>query len=523
MKTQEFNTTTTQYKMAYEVEDPYNHGTVLKSEPFMSYYMQQESHKKAKEEALSKYNDDLIKNVTPTGMRSKDVPKFTENVNKWIEYGMQNKKAIDNPALDGGKARNEFYRTHQDLLGKTAMSKNQWQEDKDFAAQKNNPDNFRRITPETLQKKSLSDLPIWDERYTPFSTATDFNLGAKPFDTKMSGELDKVATEGLVVKPERAFVGQSKNDPMKDTYKFTYKHSPENMKVGADRYASAYEADASFKDHIDNLAEDITPKKNMVGQVVVPKEAYELQDALQKVYPKMHIINPDGTVNKPLLAAAYGIRRLGAVAEEEKDEDNKDRIEKAQYRRSINLKQFEHDLKAKDEAKQGIFIDDHIKSLISNAKPNGSQLFDTKEFNIPISPIEAAAFKREGVEPDKVIYDAKANQFKPIFYVYEKDAKGNSSVKKNDDGTNVINTDLSEPVSYDQFKLSLLNVSPKTTQAVREMKKDASIGTKTNGATAPPKKKEISKSSIAEKAGAAGYSVSQYTDLLKKNGVTIKD
>jgi len=357
--------------MPYEVTDPYNHGTILDSSPFTHYYMQQQAHKQAKAEALDKYNQDLMKNVTPAGMRTQDVGGFTEKVNNWIKSGIANKAAINNPAIDNGKARNEFYSAHQDLLGDIAKSKNQAEIDKQFAALKNDPEKLRRLKASVIQQKQQSDLPIYHQGYKPFDMSS-VEYGAAPFDVKRQDELDKAATEGFIPSEDKSLVGVSKVDPLKDVYNITKSHSPENVKVGALRYVSAYQGDPSFKEHIDDLAENLTPKKNIVGEVQISPELVQLQKGFEKYYPDKHIINPDGTMNHDNLAAAYGIQRLTTTSTIPKEEINITRQDAAKKKIKMAEMQFAHSLQNGDKKEQELNLEKYVSGLEDAAKSSGN-------------------------------------------------------------------------------------------------------------------------------------------------------
>src|SRR5690606_2592588 len=95
----------------------YSEGAVVfDTQPFANLYNQFIARKQAKDEALDNYFRDFGKNITPAGMRNQDIPVLTSKNNEWRQFYQQNKNAIMNPRLDGGKAYSEYMSRYQDQL-----------------------------------------------------------------------------------------------------------------------------------------------------------------------------------------------------------------------------------------------------------------------------------------------------------------------------------------------------------------------------------------------------------------------
>src|ERR1700721_4407928 len=102
----------------------YSGGTFAIRPPnYTAYYMRAMMHQQAKQQALSQYYDKLQNNINPAGVRSQDLQGWNQKVSAWDQYGIQNRDALVNPKLDGGKAQLHFQMMHSDLLSDMDKSK----------------------------------------------------------------------------------------------------------------------------------------------------------------------------------------------------------------------------------------------------------------------------------------------------------------------------------------------------------------------------------------------------------------
>ena len=80
--------------------------------------------------------------------------------------------------------------------------------------------------------------------------------------------------------------------------------------------------------------------------------------------------------------------------------------------------------------------------------------------------------KKDNKTPDKLWYDVNNKVFQPTYYKYD---NGKLIVNEKTNAP-VVDELLSQPISYNQFKLNLVNAAPQGQQAVREMTRNKEIG-----------------------------------------------
>ena len=104
--------------------NPYAGGAVIfDSYPYANLYIQQVQREAAKDEALDKYFQEWEKSINPAGMRNQDTEDLLNIVNQSRDFYLQNKKAIKNPALDGGRAYSEYMARQKEAMGLINSSK----------------------------------------------------------------------------------------------------------------------------------------------------------------------------------------------------------------------------------------------------------------------------------------------------------------------------------------------------------------------------------------------------------------
>jgi hypothetical protein len=154
---------------------------VVDSSPYVNFAIQTDLRKKAKEEALDQYYRSLDKQVNPAGMRTQDIPVLMENENARREYYRQNRSAIMNPRLDGGRAQTEFQNMFQKSLGTVQQSKGAADVYKTLAPVLADPDKRQRIMRSTMHSIQQHDLPINDPNFKQFNIS-ELAYDPKPFD-----------------------------------------------------------------------------------------------------------------------------------------------------------------------------------------------------------------------------------------------------------------------------------------------------------------------------------------------------
>lgn len=259
--------------------NPYQTGVTLNSDGPTRLFFQQQASQRAKQETFDEYLGSLEKSVTPAGMRTQDVPGFTNKAKEWTNFGIQKKREIQNPALDGGAALSEFRALHKDLLARTAASKSELEKAKSFAKVANDPELRRRIKPSTITQRGLSDLPTDHADFRPASEIIEFN--AKPFDYKEAEDYSKYVIGTIPPKPTLIETIVDPKNPSQKIQRFEYKLDKEGI---AARALSAYKSNDSLRDEIIRITDSIMPSKNKYNpdQLDTPKEYHVYNDPFKK-------------------------------------------------------------------------------------------------------------------------------------------------------------------------------------------------------------------------------------------------
>lgn len=104
--------------------NPYRKGVAvdISSKP-TSLYIDIQNKERARTDALDRYFMDYDKNINPAGMKANDIDDLTRLQQESKGFYFQNKKAIQNPMLDGGKAYNQFVNYNKQQLALVSQSK----------------------------------------------------------------------------------------------------------------------------------------------------------------------------------------------------------------------------------------------------------------------------------------------------------------------------------------------------------------------------------------------------------------
>lgn len=163
--------------------NPYAGGAVIfDSSPYANLYIQQVQREAAKDEALDKYFLEWGKSINPAGMRVQDTQSLLNSINESRDFYFKNKKAIKNPALDGGKAYSEYMGRRNGEMALINNSKQFAQKQELFnrnllaARQKGMP-----IADNTLVKIDRFNLPLTDPNWQDLN-AEDIEFQSKPLD-----------------------------------------------------------------------------------------------------------------------------------------------------------------------------------------------------------------------------------------------------------------------------------------------------------------------------------------------------
>lgn len=444
------------------VSNPYAGGAIVADfTPYLNLALQQKAKEEAKAAAGQKVYEDMMKDPNPNGIRQQDTKGFYDRTTQWRNFGIQNKEALKNPAIDGGEKLSQFRRMTTEIAGYINQSKDAKERDKQFAPIFANPETSRRIR------------PSWMIQYDSFQKPIDLGgggtidaegaFGAKPLDVEKT---IKTITEGQQLNKVAGTASPLPGEPFK--VKRTIEYSYANPKKIAETARALYQADDSFQEAMDDLYEKEGLKVDNLTNITRKQSPY--MEELGKDFEKMY--------GRPMkdasdLAAIWGYKRAGGGKKEDVIEVNESAKMAAEEAKSKRLADYIHNFKLMDENKKDIWMDNYIKNDLVGDIKDVTGMLGTPIKEIKLDKITAEALKKDGKTPDKLWYDVNNKVFQPTYYKY--DANGKLIVNEK---TNAPTIDelLSQPISYNQFKLNLINEAPQGQQAVREMKKDKTIG-----------------------------------------------
>lgn len=140
-----------------------------------------EAKERARNDALDRYFMDYDKNINPAGMRGVDIDDLTRLNQASKEFYFKNKKNIQNPMLDGGRAYSQFSNYNKQQLALVASSKEEAAKGKlaQQAIMQANKEG-RIVSPETFEGITRSQKRILDPEYKSWD-ASSFDA-YKPFN-----------------------------------------------------------------------------------------------------------------------------------------------------------------------------------------------------------------------------------------------------------------------------------------------------------------------------------------------------
>lgn len=284
----------------------YSGGTFVVRPPnYTAYYMRAMMHQQAKQQALSQYYDKLQNSINPAGVRDIDLDGWNQKADAWQKFGIENRDALVNPRLDGGKAMARFQSMHRDLLGDAQKSKQAAQKEMSLQKIYSNPNEAARATDSDMRLAHSISSSIYDPQHyqddgvTPHNL-TEFSFNAPPYDYKMQKAVASQVTAGL--KPSKTFGKATQRDYAAGTevVPFTSKHSTENLKEMANRMGDLYDKNPSMQ-------------RSYESEKLDPDKLTSLSQAYKSVFPNDDIVGPDGTPSPKKIAQAEVIRDNSAV------------------------------------------------------------------------------------------------------------------------------------------------------------------------------------------------------------------
>lgn len=309
----------------HNLPDLYTGGAVrVSSQPEVALYGQLLQRQQAKKDALDQYYQKQISDVTPAGMRNKDVVGgWTKKLNDFQEFAMnpQNKKYLENPRLDGYKTATEFNQRHADLLADADRSK---QEQKDeLAAFELLKAGKLKLTDDDMDIVHRKGLSIYDPQRKD-------NTGNEPDLMKLS-----FTHEFTPLQETQMYNNATKGIPKNKIPDQTNQRNDKATGMIYTPYSKGFNT-GQVKNIADNFANSLTPdaKSHYETLMKEPQNYGTWTNAYQTVYGKTL---PDGTPN--LLdtpdKAAKAVAILHANAETETGEDKAPDL---QARQAFSLK-----------------------------------------------------------------------------------------------------------------------------------------------------------------------------------------
>ncbi len=417
--------------------DLYSGGSVkFDSQPFVNFYAQMKARKQAKDEALDQYYQNQFKNVNSAGMRTQDIPFFTEKVNAAQQFYQQYRDKIKNPRLDGGQAQAQFQARLTDASNTTQQSKNEAKVTQDVMPLLRDPDKRSRIPDSVITDLAIHDLPLNDPNRKSFDFGK-LNFDAKPFDVTMQKNYLQGVQQGL--KMNEAITGIKKNpNDFTQTVTTTASFGDEAKEAIRNRAAGAYGSDPSFKHFVDT-------------ELSKPNNYQQLNSIFKKQYGT-DIAHPED------LATAWS---LGAIQDEQikqKSEANWKDQQDYRHKQAIDLLNRRQAAEKSGEKELNMWVNNYLDILDEQSKAagmKGNTVIGPKsyqEVDIPLDPVLSKALARQGREPDYLRKTADG-KYRPLFFQY--DDKGNPIPSTSTSGGYKIDFGLSQPISKEQMKLAL--------------------------------------------------------------------
>ncbi len=287
-----------QVAAANGIVNPYGAGDVrLDSTPYVNYVLKQQAHEQARDEALDKWYTDMEKNVTPTGMRTIDIPVLLEGKKQAQEFYLKNKKAIKNPDLDNGKSLVEYSKLHNNNLGTVRASQNEYAGGQKLAAVSADPAKSNLFNQDVFGMLDANNKPI----NAPDFVSTNDILNHDLFHAKPLSPTEFIARQkwygSAAGKPdeERIFTGKNEQDDLKDNYKVVKKYTPQDLQNVGELAGSDFS-----NPNVQATYTHPSPEQ-MVALTAAGKKAYGsdwIPDTPEKVYKALAIAQVLGESEK---------------------------------------------------------------------------------------------------------------------------------------------------------------------------------------------------------------------------------
>lgn len=411
--------------------------------PAINFAQQQMARQQAKDSALDNYFKDLNKSITPTGMRSQDVPTLLQKQKDWQQFYMQNKAAIANPKLDNGDAYGRYMSGYQDQLGLVNESKEAYKQKEQLGKLKFNKD-FNHVfdDPQVIKDIELDDLPIGNPGRKPLNVAA-MAIPPKPWGIKENEDFSRYLTQGLTADE---VLGKTEKLPgFKTRTEVIKQYSPENQKVIGQRAMNAYDTDKSVRIRADQLQKEIAAN---------PKRYSELNQIFNKVYKDDIQFPQEALAAQAILDES---RRSSSFKEGTDDFGKELYMLKLRQANAKDLIKYRKDIDPNDSELTNAWVDNYLGRVVEDAKKKNPTPFRyedgrrVQEYDVALDPTLSKALSFGKVDPDALRVDKDGN-FRRL--VYLRDDKGN--ILKDKTGWSLLDKTYSEPLlSKEQVEVAL--------------------------------------------------------------------
>lgn len=238
--------------------NPYRKGVAvdISTKP-TSLYIDIQNKERARTEALDRYFMDYDKNINPAGMKANDIDDLTKLQQASKGFYFQNRKAIQNPMLDGGKAYNQFVNFNKQQLALVSQSKDAAARGKvGGQAVASTRAKGWVIAPQTFDDLKANELPVMNPNFRPFDAAK-FDA-YEPFDaakyTQQVYKGDNYLSKKIIGK--RTVGGRDI-----ETQEISY--DPKNNNSIETIAATNYQNNKGLAFHVDEISKDINELKQL--------------------------------------------------------------------------------------------------------------------------------------------------------------------------------------------------------------------------------------------------------------------
>jgi hypothetical protein len=439
----------------------YTGGTVVAdTSPLVQLQHQYNMKQAARDEALDDYFRNLNQSINPKGVRNQDIEGLTLKQDEWQKFYLQNKQAIKNPRIDGGKALTEYQGRFNDMRNYIEKSKNAAAIAEYLAKAKLNPNlGYMFEDDEIITRIADHDKPLLDPTHKTVNIQ-ELSIQPKPLDAKELQAMQKNALLGLKPSEEVGSIEVDKNT-LDTITTINKKYSDQDLQTVGNRFKSLYQLDRRVRSHVD---------KNLLNA----PNAEELNEVYKRTYGKNAETPADLFAAQGILNAqsegSYQKRTPGSL-------EQRKFMERLKQQNREGLVNLRRQYKQMDKAEEGLWLDKYIGEVMSEAERYPKQKYkyangvEVEEVQIPVDGLSAKVLSRQGVEPD-AIRVTNDGRIRPIFYqYYPKDhKKAGQPIKEGDNYA--VDMVLSQPITMEQFKLNLSKQTQTAKQRAAEMGAD---------------------------------------------------